>query len=46
MSQIQKSISLNEKTWEKIDRLRLDLPRSRFVSRIIAKSLNDPEDSV
>ena len=40
MSQIQKSISLDEKTWEKIDRIRLDLPRSRFVSKIISKELD------
>lgn len=46
MSQIQKSISLDEKTWEKIDRLRIDLPRSRFVARIIAKNLKDSEGNI
>ena len=43
MSQIQKSISLNEQIWQKIDRIRQDLPRSRFVAKIIAKEL-DPNN--
>ena len=46
MSQIQKSISLDEHTWKLIDKLRIDLPRSRFVARIIARSFKDSEGSV
>jgi metal-responsive CopG/Arc/MetJ family transcriptional regulator len=45
MSQIQKSISLDEKIWEKIDQIRDDLPRSRFVARIITERLQTLEDT-
>ncbi|CDI04943.1 hypothetical protein [Candidatus Nitrosotenuis uzonensis] len=45
MSQIQKSISLDENTWQQIDQLRSDLPRSRFVARIITEKLKTTEDS-
>ena len=41
---IQKSISLNDKTWEKIDKLRVSLPRSKFVGRIIEEELRALEN--
>jgi len=37
--QIQKSISLDERVWFKIEKLRGNLPRSRFVGKIISNEL-------
>ena len=46
MSQIQKSISLNEKKWKQIDLLRGDIPRSRYISKIIAEGLKESEVNI
>jgi len=43
--QIQKSISLNQRTWVKIEKMRKGLPRSRFVAKIIADGLKKLEQS-
>jgi len=45
MSQIQKSISLDENTWEMVDKQRGDITRSRFVSKIIAEGLTKLVDT-
>jgi hypothetical protein len=41
--QIQKSISLDEKTWNTIDELRNTVPRSRFVAKLINSGLENTE---
>ena len=45
MTQTQKSISLSEGTWIKIEKMRNDLPRSRFVANIIADGLKQLEQN-
>jgi len=44
MSQIQKSISLNENTWKQIDKQKGDITRSRFVAKIIAEGIKKIEN--
>jgi len=39
--QIQKSISLDVNTWKLIDELRVAIPRSRYVAKILADGLTD-----
>ncbi len=46
MSQIQKSISLNENTWKQIDKQKGDITRSRFVAKIIADRLRESKQKV
>ena len=38
--QIQKSISLDEKTWSLIDEKRNAIPRSRYVAKLITSGLD------
>jgi len=45
MSQIQKSISLNENTWKQIDNLKGAITRSRFVAKIIADGLTELDET-
>ena len=45
MSQIQKSISLNENTWKQIDNLKGAITRSRYVAKIIAEGLTKIEET-
>ena len=40
---IQKSISLDGNTWELIDELRVSIPRSRFVAKIIADKIQSKD---
>ncbi|MDH3611248.1 MAG: hypothetical protein OEM79_05745 [Nitrosopumilus sp.] len=39
MMKIQKSISLEEKTWKLIDELRISIPRSKYVGEFIDNEL-------
>jgi len=41
--QIQKSISLDANTWELIDELRVAVPRSRFVAKIITDRIQSKD---
>ena len=45
MSQIQKSISLNENTWKQIDNLKGAITRSRFVAKFVADGLTKLENN-
>jgi len=45
VTQIQKSISLSEGTWIKIEKMRKNLPRSRFVADILAGGLKQLEQN-
>jgi len=40
MNQIQKSISLDQKLWEEIDKKKGDVSRSRFLATIVAEVLD------
>lgn len=44
MNQIQKSISLDQKLWEEIDKKKGDVSRSRFLATIVAKALDASEN--
>lgn len=46
MVRIQKSISLDEKTWKIIDELRDTIPRSRFVAKILKSELQNTKNMV
>lgn len=41
MPRTQRSISLDERIWYKIEKLRGSLPRSRFVGKIISNELGE-----
>lgn len=41
MSRVPKSLTFTIELWEKIDNNRGDVPRSRFVEKIVRKSLGD-----
>jgi len=43
MNRIPKSITLSGFTWEKIDALRGEVPRSRFLERLVQTALKEYE---
>lgn len=43
MNNITKTISFDQELWSKIDKLKGDIPRSRFIARLIADGLSKLE---
>ena len=41
MARIPKSLTFTIELWQKIDNNRRDIPRSRFVEKIVRRSLGD-----